>query len=112
MPTKIKHQAGATTVVILPNIGREGGTYLHHIVKRWDSLAKQTIFLQAEIHNPREFWPHLNNYFVPDKTGFLSLGWSGSVCNCHSCTDRFDWQDDHQLFPIVQKSDKQPSYLR
>ncbi len=100
---KIKQQSGAKSVTVLPNIGREGGTYLHHIIERWDSLAKQTIFLQAEIHNPREFWPHLNYYFVPDKTGFLSLGWSGSVCNCDSCSDRFYWQDDTQLFPALQR---------
>ncbi len=33
----------------LPNIGREGHTYLHHIVSRYDTLADVTIFLQGRI---------------------------------------------------------------
>lgn len=31
----------------LPNVGREFGTYLHHIVSRWSSLADMTLFLQG-----------------------------------------------------------------
>ena len=33
----------------LPNIGREGHTYLHHIVNHYDDLAKITVFLQGRI---------------------------------------------------------------
>ena len=33
----------------LPNIGREGHTYLHHIVERYDTLPEVTIFLQGRI---------------------------------------------------------------
>lgn len=33
----------------LPNIGREGHTYLYHIIKRYDTLADVTIFLQGRI---------------------------------------------------------------
>ena len=33
----------------LPNIGREGHTYLHHIVTAYDSLPEVTIFLQGRI---------------------------------------------------------------
>ena len=33
--------------IALPNFGREAGTYLHHIVTRWDSLADRTLFFQA-----------------------------------------------------------------
>ena len=32
----------------LPNIGREYGTYLHHIVSRYDSLAEKTLFVQGD----------------------------------------------------------------
>ncbi|KAI9696602.1 MAG: hypothetical protein M1836_005621 [Candelina mexicana] len=35
--------------IILPNIGREGHTYLHHIIERYSSLADITIFLQGRI---------------------------------------------------------------
>ena len=32
----------------LPNIGREYGTYLHHIVNRYDTLAERTLFVQGD----------------------------------------------------------------
>jgi hypothetical protein len=95
----IRQKVGADGVVTLPNIGREGETYLNHILNRWDSLARQTIFLQADIHNPREFYPHIKNYYSRLRTGFLSLGWSGTVCNCRDCGDKFFWQDNAGLVP-------------
>eukprot|EP00927_Polykrikos_kofoidii_P077258 TRINITY_DN74216_c0_g1_i1.p1 TRINITY_DN74216_c0_g1~~TRINITY_DN74216_c0_g1_i1.p1 ORF type:complete len:699 (-),score=78.48 TRINITY_DN74216_c0_g1_i1:37-2133(-) len=33
--------------VPLPNVGREGHTYLHHIVENYDNLAEWTVFSQA-----------------------------------------------------------------
>jgi Protein of unknown function (DUF3431) len=33
---------------ILPNLGREGGTYLFHIVENYDRLADRTLFLQGD----------------------------------------------------------------
>lgn len=38
----------------IPNIGREGHTYLYHICSRYNQLANRTFFLQAEwiSHNP------------------------------------------------------------
>ena len=97
----IKQQTGADQVITLPNVGREGETFLNHILNRWQSLARQTIFLQAGIHNPREFYAHVNNYYSRSQTGFLNLGWSGAVCNCEDCGDRLSWQDDVHLFPQV-----------
>ncbi|KAJ8047244.1 hypothetical protein HOLleu_06198 [Holothuria leucospilota] len=32
----------------LPNVGREGHTYLHHIIQNYDNLADITVFLQGE----------------------------------------------------------------
>eukprot|EP00471_Norrisiella_sphaerica_P012810 CAMPEP_0184501888 /NCGR_PEP_ID=MMETSP0113_2-20130426/48852_1 /TAXON_ID=91329 /ORGANISM="Norrisiella sphaerica, Strain BC52" /LENGTH=362 /DNA_ID=CAMNT_0026890819 /DNA_START=44 /DNA_END=1132 /DNA_ORIENTATION=+ len=37
--------------VHLPNVGREGHTYLHHIVANYDSLAEWTVFSQAASPN-------------------------------------------------------------
>jgi len=31
----------------LPNVGREGHTYLYHIVSNWDNLAEWTVFVQG-----------------------------------------------------------------
>ncbi|KAH7378720.1 hypothetical protein BKA66DRAFT_466513 [Pyrenochaeta sp. MPI-SDFR-AT-0127] len=97
-----EQHTGARNVIAIPNIGREGETYLNHILRRWDSLARQTVFLQADVHNSREFYPHLNNYFSLDRTGYLSLGWSGNVCNCDKCGDKFFWRDETQLFSRIQ----------
>ncbi len=33
---------------LLPNIGREYGTYLHHIVTHYDTLAERTLFVQGD----------------------------------------------------------------
>ncbi|MCJ1421025.1 hypothetical protein MMC32_007387 [Xylographa parallela] len=35
--------------IALPNIGREGHTFLYHIIERYDSLADVTLFLQGHI---------------------------------------------------------------
>lgn len=42
----------------LPNIGREGHTYLHHIIHKYDTLKEYTIFLQAGWidHNPTIYY--------------------------------------------------------
>ncbi|KAF2444209.1 hypothetical protein P171DRAFT_455094 [Karstenula rhodostoma CBS 690.94] len=98
---EIQQVTGANKVTALPNIGREGETYLKHILGNWDTLARETIFLQADVHNPREFYPRVRDYFVPGRTGMLSLGWSGQVCNCDTCGDRFGFRDTTYLFPEI-----------
>lgn len=90
--TLLKQQTNATKVLRLPNVGREGHTYLHHIISSWNDLAAQTFFLQASIHNPNEFAARVDDYYTP-QTGMLSLGFSGQSCECNNCGDRFGWQD-------------------
>lgn len=90
--TSLQTETGATRVIHLANYGREGETYLYHILNNWDDLAKHTIFLQAGIHNPRELYPRIRDYFTP-QTGMLSLGFSGNTCHCNSCGDRWGWSD-------------------
>jgi hypothetical protein len=92
---------GADKITLLQNIGREGQTYLYHILNNWDALAKHTIFLQADVHNPREFYPRIRNYFDPAQTGMLSLSWPGQVCNCEECGDHFGFWDTTHLFPRI-----------
>jgi hypothetical protein len=94
----LKLRTGADEVIKLANVGREGETYLHHINTRWDTLAKHTMFLQADIHFNREFYSRLGNYFDADRTGFLNLG-TADVCDCDSCGDRHFWFDNVGLFP-------------
>lgn len=97
----IRRLTNANNITLLPNIGREGETYLNHILTKWESLARQTFFLQARVHNPREFYPRIQNYFDPDTTGMLDLGWSGNVCDCHDCADRWRFDDRTNLFPQI-----------
>jgi hypothetical protein len=102
----IRLKTGADRVIQLPNVGREGETYLYHINHQWDELAQHTIFLQADIHNPREFYTRLWSYFDANRTGLLSLGWSGA-CSCEDCSDRFSWRDTTGLLPFYHnKIDK------
>jgi hypothetical protein len=94
----IKQTTSVDEVIKLPNIGREGETYLRHINTHWDSLAKHTMYLPADVHFSREFYARLRNFFDPDRTGFLSLAWS-DICNCAECGDQFFWHDTAGLFP-------------
>lgn len=90
--TELQRLTNDTKVIQLPNVGREGHSYLHHIASTWDDLATQTFFLQASIHNPREFSARVRDYYTSE-TGMLSLGWTGKSCECNNCGDRFGWQD-------------------
>lgn len=47
------------TIESLANIGREGETYLHHIIKNYDNFSEYTLFIQDDtdnhIHNIQNF---------------------------------------------------------
>jgi hypothetical protein len=47
--TYLKEVLNADIVQHLPNLGREGGTYLHHIIENYDTLANHIIFSQAGV---------------------------------------------------------------
>lgn len=85
----LKATLNAHTVDKLSNKGREGGTYLSHILLRWDSLATHTLFLQADIHWWDDVKARITDYFVPS-TGVLSLGRTLNVCSCTACSDFWD----------------------
>jgi len=97
---ELRTLTGATSVERLENLGREGGTYLYHIVNKWDKLAEQTMFLQAHAHNMRELLPRINSYLVGN-TGMLSLGFTGVLCNCNTCEDRWGWSDSFSVIPSI-----------
>lgn len=44
----------------LPNLGREGHTYLHHIVSNYGSLAEITVFLPGSANHPCKIGPASN----------------------------------------------------
>ncbi|KAK8870091.1 hypothetical protein IAR55_000661 [Kwoniella newhampshirensis] len=67
----------ADEVVSIPNVGREGETYLSHIVRHYETsptnIAEHTIFMQPHIAWDWVFLPRLRDLLRPD-TGFLSFG--------------------------------------
>ena len=52
-------------MVKLPNVGREGHTYLHHIVNEYNNLADRTLFLQGNpygryVYSPLRRYKHIS----------------------------------------------------
>ncbi|EIW69005.1 hypothetical protein TREMEDRAFT_73995 [Tremella mesenterica DSM 1558] len=66
----------ADRVIKLDNIGREGETYLRHIVRHYDNaesdMADHTIFLQPHLAWDWVLLPRVS--IIKPNTGFLSLG--------------------------------------
>mmetsp|Transcript_16339 Transcript_16339/g.26509 ORF Transcript_16339/g.26509 Transcript_16339/m.26509 type:complete len:385 (-) Transcript_16339:26-1180(-) len=50
-PRHVK-QAKSNGCIPLRNVGREGHTFLHHIVENYDKLSKWTVFTQAGVPTP------------------------------------------------------------
>lgn len=96
----LKEAVGADVVKIIPNKGREGGTYLLHILDEWDNLASHTLFLQADIHKFSGFKARITDYFVPS-TGVLSLGFGYSACACDHCQDEWGGKNVWYRVPEV-----------
>ncbi|TGO59864.1 hypothetical protein BCON_0040g00070 [Botryotinia convoluta] len=100
--TALRNSTGLDIVQQLENLGREGGTYLRHIVTNWDNLAQQTMFVQAHAHNMRELIPRIDNYLV-ENTGMPNLGFAGVLCNCQDCSDRWGWENQWGMVPSLYK---------
>lgn len=96
----MKEAIGADVVKIIPNKGREGGTYLAHILDQWDNLAVHTLFLQGDIHKFPQLKARITDYFIPN-TGVLSLGFEHSSCSCDNCKDDWDTDDVWHRIPEV-----------
>lgn len=82
----------------IPNVGREAGSYLHHIVTNYDDLAKHNMFIQADMHEYEGAKQRILDYFI-DNTGVLPLG-SMEVCDCTSCKD--PWSPD-RVYPRIEE---------
>jgi hypothetical protein len=57
--------------ILLPNVGREAHTYLHHLVNRYDSLAPLTVFTQGK---PFDHAPDLHKVLRAVTNGELEVG--------------------------------------
>ncbi|KAJ3017494.1 hypothetical protein HKX48_003522 [Thoreauomyces humboldtii] len=70
-------ESGVDRVIRLPNVGREGETYLHHMSDRYDSLAEYTLFMQETGHDlgdggPLPHWANDRLDVFQDRS-FISL---------------------------------------
>ena len=95
LPNAVIYNKGTTApntrheVIDLPNVGREGHTYLHHIIANYDDLDEWTAFLQG---NPFDHSPDLESrirIFSPSKNGFQFL--SRDQYDINLCYDRTDF---------------------
>lgn len=109
----LKDVATADAVVQVPNIGREGSTYLHHILANWDDLPPYTLFTQAIIKKAQKegaadaddsgtllSWltSRLAEQF-DNNTGFMSLDRKHDICHCGHCTDIHNHDEFYPLWP-------------
>lgn len=96
----------STSVLVrqYPNFGREGETYLHHILDNYDNstgLADHTLFLQADMHDPLYMRPRITQYFKP-QTGFLSLWHMDTICTSSiGCRDHATWNPAPEVLETV-----------
>ena len=76
----------------LPNIGREGHTFLHHIVSRYNTLACITLFLQGDVHGWNEGTPpHTELSLTEMRESSLTL--SGPSATGFGLAERFEKWD-------------------
>jgi len=81
-------------IVVLPNVGREGHTYLHHIIENYDALDDYTIFLQGY---PFDHTPYLESFIKNNE-------WKKPFCNISRRILKASIQHDpHVMNPDVEK---------
>ena len=104
----IMEASGADEVVQLPNIGREGGTYLHHLLRVHDKPPQFTIFAQAKLRKAQEEGSGKMSQWLQDRlqtkfgneTGFMSMDRKHAICYCGHCTD-MGRDDFYPLWPQI-----------
>jgi hypothetical protein len=110
--TEISKTLNTTLVFRLTNRGREGGTFLTHIIKRWDDLGSHTLFMQAKLHNPKETLQRVKDFLVApsegnSSSGVMSLGFYDQ-CQCTSCHDIWDksrtWPRIGELYSLFNNA--------
>jgi len=107
----LKEVSGAEEVFRLPNVGREGGTYLHHLLSVYDDPPEFMMFTQSYIKKAQQekgehtgalkdwLYDRLRTKFGHD-TGFMSLDRKHDICYCGHCTD-MGRDDFYPLWPQI-----------
>ncbi|KAI1329964.1 hypothetical protein F5Y16DRAFT_61171 [Xylariaceae sp. FL0255] len=99
-----KSETAELVIRQLENVGREGETYLTHVLRSGNDTEKassHTIFLQTEPHEPMYLEKRLKDYFVAE-TGFLSLSYARNYCHsCNDCNDHAGWSLDSETLHYI-----------
>ncbi|KAK5153213.1 hypothetical protein LTS14_007858 [Recurvomyces mirabilis] len=99
----LHHPGVRISRITRPNIGREGETYIHHILTHYSDLAQHTLFLQAEPHDRLQALRRIRDYFHPSLTGFLTLSYPSNICaTCEDCVDFSEWEEDSSVLRDLQ----------
>ncbi|CAD6588614.1 MAG: hypothetical protein ASARMPRED_003617 [Alectoria sarmentosa] len=107
-PAGIKEASGADEVLQLPNVGREGGTYLHHLLSVYADPPRFTLFAQAKLRKAQEEGSGKMTQWLQDRlwtrfdneTGFMSMDRKHDICYCGHCTD-MGRDDFYPLWPQI-----------
>ena len=107
----LKETTAADEVFQLPNVGREGSTYLYHLLNIYDDPPPFTMFTQAIIRKGQYLsgeiedehvaelkdwlYDKLSEKFTSD-IGFMSLDRKHDICYCGHCTD----MGRHDFYPL------------
>jgi hypothetical protein len=83
----------------LPNIGREGHTYFHHIVENYDNLDEWTLFTQA---NP---FDHVKNIESIINDFPISLDGEAKI---NVDNGAYFFSNGHFSVPVISESDGRP----
>ena len=105
-PAAIKEASGADEVIQLANAGREGGTYLHHLLGVYDDPPYFTLLAQAKLRKAQEEGSGEMTQWLQDRlrtkfgneTGFMSMDRKHDICHCGHCTD-MGRDDFYPLWP-------------
>ncbi|EME85591.1 uncharacterized protein MYCFIDRAFT_210272 [Pseudocercospora fijiensis CIRAD86] len=89
----------------LDNVGREGHTYLSHLLGDSNDFSPHTMFIQAEPREHGYLQRRLQDYLVSN-TGFLSLSYARNFCSdCDKCNDHSGWPvDGNVLRDVFERS--------
>ena len=107
-PLAIKEASAADEVIQLPNVGREGGTYLHHLLSVHDDPPQFTLLAQAKLRKAQEEGSGEMTQWLQDRlrtkfgneTGFMSMDRKHDICYCGHCTD-MGRDDFYPLWPQI-----------
>ena len=104
----VKEASWADEVIQLPNVGREGGTYLHHLLSEYDDPPQFTLFAQAKLRKAQEEGSGEMSRWLQDRlrtkfgneTGYMSMDRKHDICYCGHCTD-MGRDDFYPLWPQI-----------